>query len=170
VCRSNRLKFYIDNEYGVRSTTYRSEYFKVHSANRHGKYRCVYCGRFYPKEKITIDHLYPVDKVSKDIKLQKRLKKQGIESLNSTNNLVAACQSCNRRKSNKMGKWIWKGYLGQSEGLWKLRKGIRLLIFLALLYVVLCMFIPSIIPENWTFLSQTLPPIGNVIKKIFGVF
>ena len=62
---------------------------------------------------MTVDHLYPVAKVSRDPALQKKLKRQGIDDLNSEKNLVAACYRCNQAKAAQMGPWIRKGKIGR---------------------------------------------------------
>lgn len=150
-CKKNKLKFFYDNEYSERSSDYRKTFFTENPSDN-GKYMCVYCGRYYPKEKITIDHLYPVNKVSQNEKLQKRLKKRGIDSLNDTSNLVAACFSCNRQKSDKTGKWIFLGKIGQYKGLWHIRRALALAIMVIFIYLTLCLFVPAI----------TIPPLKNL--------
>ncbi|MGN1330062.1 MAG: HNH endonuclease [Clostridia bacterium] len=49
-----------------------------------GKNRCHYCRNSVPEDKITIDHLYPLD----------------FGGVTITNNLEPACHSCNSKKSN----------------------------------------------------------------------
>ena len=46
--------------------------------------RCFYCGKVFPKDKITIDHIFPQDFGGPTI----------------TDNLVPACKQCNTEKSN----------------------------------------------------------------------
>ena len=50
----------------TRSRNYRNVFF---SQNRtiSGRYRCVYCGRKKPKEKITIDHIFPVHEMEQSV-------------------------------------------------------------------------------------------------------
>ena len=43
----------------TRSNSYRSQFFACHPSAT-GKYRCAYCGKKKPKDKITIDHIFPV--------------------------------------------------------------------------------------------------------------
>lgn len=139
---SHHLTFLFDNENGSRSSDYRQNYFDAYPS-QDGKYRCVYCGRKYPKEKITIDHLYPVNQVSQNLKLQEKMRQQGIPSLNSVENLVPACWNCNQKKSDKMGIWITRGKIGKSETGWKIRWILRILFFLGAitLIVLLCLHI-----------------------------
>ena len=61
---------------------YREEWFKHNKPNMFGKYRCVGCGRTFPKAKIEIDHRIPK-------------RKGGTDHLW---NLRPMCRSCNRSK------------------------------------------------------------------------
>ena len=49
------------------------------------KYMCAYCGHVYPKHKLTRDHVHPVSKGGPDV----------------WENVVTACNTCNRWKDNK---------------------------------------------------------------------
>ncbi len=51
-----------------------------------GKYRCVKCGKWFPKEKIEVDHRIP--------------KKLG--GTDNLDNLQPMCRSCNRRKGDNV--------------------------------------------------------------------
>lgn len=136
--KANHLIFFYDNAYGERSGNYRDTYFKNNRPDIRGRYRCVYCGRKLKRGRITVDHLYPVSVVSKDLKLQKKLKKHGIPSLNDKNNLVAACWECNAEKGTQMGRWIWKGRIGRHGAYWKVRNLTKVLIIVFAAYLVVC--------------------------------
>ncbi|MCI7130597.1 MAG: HNH endonuclease [Lachnospiraceae bacterium] len=131
-CWKNHLKFYIDNEYGTRSRDYRARFFNSHRPVFGRFYFCAYCGKLLSKKRVTVDHLYPVAKVSKDPELQKKLKRQGIEELNSEKNLVAACDRCNQKKGAHMGDWIRKGKIGRHAWVWVLRWMLRIAVFVAI--------------------------------------
>lgn len=146
------LTFRYDNEYGKRNDTYRKTYFNNNPPIK-GKYRCVYCGRRFKKNQVQVDHLYPIAKVSKSYKLQQKLKKQGINSVNDINNLVCACRSCNLKKYTNMGLWIVRGKLGKKEWLWKVRIALRWIIVIA----ATC-FVAFLIWKE---------PIMNVLNNIF---
>lgn len=135
-CNRKHLKFYIDNEYGKRSTNYRQTFFSGNSPAFGNHYFCAYCGSPVRADKITIDHLFPVGKVSKDLHLQKKMKLLGIPSVNSSRNLVPACGRCNRKKSTKMGIWIIRGFIGKFQFLWYLRWTVRILVVLLLLSLI----------------------------------
>lgn len=144
-CNKHGLKFVFDYDgFSKRSSDYRRQFFKAVPPVEKDRYRCVYCGRLMAREKITVDHLYPVNQVSGNRNLQLKLQDMGIESVNDVANLVPACFSCNRRKSDKMGLWILKGRAGKSEGLWMSRKLIRTVLIMAVIYLILCIFFPGL--------------------------
>ena len=119
-------RFFFDDEYGTRSADYRKVFYKAYRPAFRGKYFCAYCGRLISGRTLTVDHLYPVAKVSKSVKMRKKLKKQGINGLNDPENLVPACAWCNRRKGTKTGLWVLRGKLGRSAKLWYARWTIRI--------------------------------------------
>ena len=82
LCRQNKVKFEINNDFGKRSTTYRTEYFKHNTPIYKKFYRCVYCGRLLSRRKITVDHIYPVKKVNESTYYQDKLKRMGADSVN----------------------------------------------------------------------------------------
>ena len=124
-CRRNHARFYYDDPRWTRNTDYRNAFFRANAPLYGHTYRCVYCGRKKRQEDITIDHVYPVAKVSSSMRLQKKLMRRGINSVNSTKNLVPACMKCNMRKGTHMGIWIFRAKIGKSEALWKMRKSVR---------------------------------------------
>lgn len=109
----------------TRSADYRKDFFKVAKPAVEAKYRCAYCGRKFTYKNITVDHIIPVNQMQYSKKARKLAKKFGIENVNDTKNLVAACRSCNSKKGIKMGSWVYKGIIGKSETLWKIRMGVR---------------------------------------------
>ena len=102
-CRQKHLKFYIDNRYGTRGSSYRARFLRHHDPVFGMFYFCAYCGKPVSKKNVTVDHLYPVAKVSRDPALQKKLRRQGIDDLNSERNLVPACYRCNQAKAAQTG-------------------------------------------------------------------
>jgi 5-methylcytosine-specific restriction endonuclease McrA len=133
-CREKHLKFYTDNAYGTRDGAYRARFFQNHPPLPGGFYFCAYCGRLVSKRKVTVDHLYPVAMVSRDPKLQKKLRRQGITDLNCAKNLVPACYDCNQKKAANMGDWIRKGKIGRHAWVWMLRHVLRLCLLALVLY------------------------------------
>lgn len=125
-CRKAHLHFAYDNGYGSRSTSYRTEFFAAYPPPiRHRFYFCAYCGRLVPAKDVTVDHLYPIGKVSKNLKLQKKMNRLGIRSVNDVRNLVPACSSCNQKKGTRMGRWIMRGRFGRHPALWVIRHTLR---------------------------------------------
>ena len=129
-CRKNHLKYSIDNGFGVRSNDYRREFFSHYPPMIHNMYFCAYCGRLISKQKITVDHLYPVSVANRSISVQKKLRRCGINNINNYKNLVPACKRCNRRKSANMGIWLLRGQLGRFQHLWLIRHAIRITTFI----------------------------------------
>lgn len=92
------------------------------------KYFCAYCGKLVSENRLSVDHLYPIGRAKKDLKLQRKLQRMGIEDINDVRNLVAACKRCNLRKGKKMGLWIFAGKIGRYNRLWVIRHIIRCII------------------------------------------
>ena len=114
----NGLTLRLTNALGRRRADYRRRFFSGHKPDIGNRYICVYCGKWMKREKVTVDHLYPVGCASRDVRLQKKLERQGIRNINDQRNLVASCKSCNARKANQMGLWILRGKLGRHPGFW----------------------------------------------------
>lgn len=140
-CQSRYIKIKIDNGYGDRSNNYRSVYFKNNKPFIGNRYCCAYCGRILPKNKITIDHIYPINQVKSSVRLQKHLKRHGIDNVNSEKNLAPACSRCNKMKSDKMGYWIIQGKIGRIQSLWKVRWFIRVVTFFILMLYFMSKFL-----------------------------
>lgn len=159
-CRGHHAKLEIENSFGKRSTDYRQVYF-----DRYGKgfkysrfmswvrgcstyYYCAYCHRKVSYRKVTVDHIYPVAKVSSSLKLQKKLKMMGYKSVNDCRNLTPACFKCNRRKSAKLNWWyVINGRLGQHQDWMRICKGVQNAAFFAgyllIVYVLILMRIDA---------------------------
>lgn len=125
-CKAKKLKISVaDTEY-KRNSKYRDNYMEAHMDDK--IHICAYCGWPIKKENITIDHIFPVDRTSKNLRLQRQMKKFGIEDINSEKNLCVAHKSCNSRKGSKTGIWVFKGFLGKIKALWVVRWVIRAVI------------------------------------------
>lgn len=122
----------------ARNTEYRNTYFKNNTPAVQARYRCAYCGRTLLYKDTTIDHIFPINKLSYEESVRKRAKDWGINGANEEPNLVPACKSCNSKKGTKMGSWIYKGFLGKSEKLWIFRKVFRGIACLTVILFILC--------------------------------
>lgn len=136
-CKRHNLIYKVENEFSVRSTDYRDTFFKTKAPTIGNFYFCSYCGRLVHKDNLTVDHLYPVDKAQKNIRLQKHLQRKGLSSINDIKNLVPACASCNSKKRAKMGLWVVKGEIGRIQKLWYVRHLIRIAVILTLLKIAI---------------------------------
>lgn len=132
-CKRHRLKCNVLAEEYVRSSNYRKTYFD--SQNFTGKYTiCTYCGLPVRVEKLTVDHIIPVDKVKKTTRAKIMMKLFGITDVNELKNLCSACKRCNSKKRAKMGIWIIRGFIGKSKFIWCIRWILRIII----LYWLIC--------------------------------
>ena len=118
-----------------RSVTYRKNFFHINRPVKHNKYRCAYCGMLFPKNKITVDHLYPVYLARKSFLLRLYLRIRGYKDINDIKNLVPACEKCNTHKGRKGGIWIIRGTLGRYETYWRIKKIIYMLLIAAAIFL-----------------------------------
>ncbi len=84
-------------------------------------YRCSYCGEYFKKENIEIDHVIPLKafKTERKEEAKRALAKLGAENPNDIENLVCACKACNRKKGAAFSSsWILKAKIGSKEGFW----------------------------------------------------
>ena len=136
-CDAAGLSFEIINTFGRRSTGYRKA-FERHARPAIGNlYFCAYCGRLLLPDDVTVDHLYPVSRVRRDMKLQKKLARRGITDVNDMANLVPSCARCNAAKGDSIGLWILRGRLGRHPTVWFLRHTVRIGFFIFLLWFLL---------------------------------
>ena len=78
---------------------------------------------------------------------QEKLKKKGAESVNSYQNLVAACRRCNLKKSANMGLWIPRAYIGSIKGFWFVIHIIMITVTVILI-IWCCQNIPTEVVQN----------------------
>ena len=83
---------------------YRELYFQHHKGKKllfkkGTYYKCVACGKWFPKEQITVDHIIPKRKGGLDV----------------ISNLQAMCRSCNSSKRDRQSKLdTVKGVVGMT--------------------------------------------------------
>lgn len=107
-----------------RSNDYRKKYLANHKGF-FGIYCCAYCGKLCSKKNMQVDHIYPVNGV-KGNSLKGSSGKLFItlislfhgptalkDGVNADWNKTAACPKCNGEKTDSMGLWILRGYLGK---------------------------------------------------------
>lgn len=96
-CRRKHLTVnIIENKY-IRSSKYRSVYFHAYPSDT-GVYRCVYCGKRMSKDKITVDHVIPIQKVQKSDFYKNLLVTCGIDSVNDPKILLQPAKNAIRKK------------------------------------------------------------------------
>ena len=79
-----------------------ADFFAKHPSPT-GKYRCAYCGKKKPKDKITIDHIFPVHCMEEYPAVRRRAALLGIHGSNDMKNLCTACMRCNQKKRSENG-------------------------------------------------------------------
>ncbi|MDY6324108.1 MAG: HNH endonuclease [Catonella sp.] len=136
-CENKGMKAKYINEFTDRSANYRKIFFDNNRPYLFGLYICAYCGRLLPEDKVTVDHIYPVKIAQENPTIRKKLERKGYSSINDPRNLVCACSSCNERKSANTNGWIWKAKIGKNYFIWHIRKIIKFLICLVLIYLLL---------------------------------
>lgn len=115
-----------------RASNYRNVFF----ARTKGPYMCRYCHRPLTKDKIYVDHVIPVSKTQKSAFARILLAIKGCNNVNDICNLAPACQKCNLKKSDKMGLWVIRGWLGKYSLYWGILK------FIKISAIFLSVFIP----------------------------
>lgn len=86
----------------TRSNSYRSQFFACHPSAT-GKYRCAYCGKKKPKDKITIDHIFPVHCMEKYPAVRKRAALFGIHGSNDMKKLMYCLYAVQSEKRSENG-------------------------------------------------------------------
>lgn len=139
--KNSGIKYRIYDKKWERSSDYRTEFFKHYKA----PYRCRYCHKKLKRTNVVVDHLIPIGKVKTSTFARTLLYLRGICTVNDYRNLVPACSKCNRKKSDKMGFWIVKGYLGKFKLYWIIRKFVWLGLFVLLFYFISICYVNSIL-------------------------
>lgn len=150
-----------------RSKDYRQKFIHMHPPDKHGKYRCVYCGRKIKQQDMQVDHIIPVDAVQHSWFMRHRMKK----GVNDISNLVPSCKKCNLKKASKVSLYYRiRARIGSHEGYWVFRKIVRttfaILIILAVTY---CARYPEkIIPTVAPVYQKTIYFMQNISQKFNG--
>lgn len=141
-CHNKALRYEIYNNSFERGSSYRRTFFNTYdSINDH--YFCAYCGKFIPKEQITVDHIVPVAFAKTNIRRQHLLKRVGINNINDAKNLTPSCCSCNSRKGTKTVGWISRGMWGRNKWFWYLSHSISFICINTIFYCVFSMLLKS---------------------------
>lgn len=142
-CKNHSLKFLECDPQYMRSSNYRSLFFKQSRPDRGDKYRCVYCGKLLYSDHVTVDHIIPVNKVlrsNQKKKYRKYLKWIGASNVNDMKNLAPACSSCNLKKSDSGGLWILRGFLGRHFAYWTFIRSLKLIFSLVIISGLISLF------------------------------
>lgn len=125
-----KIKYKCYEDRWSRNSSYRKNFLKVYK----GPYKCRYCNKTITEENMVVDHIISVYQAKNNKHARLLLELRGITNVNDLRNLVASCRKCNEEKSEKMGIWIIKAYLGKYNWYWHLRRLFYLLLFLTLFW------------------------------------
>ncbi|MDD6989952.1 HNH endonuclease signature motif containing protein [Ruminococcus sp.] len=113
-CRRKKLYYECIEDNYVRSNNYRKKFIEHYEKQKGKYYRCAYCGKKIEENKMTVDHIIPIDKVQHHWIYRKLMKMSGITNINDVSNLTPACEHCNKRKGNKINlRYYIRGILGR---------------------------------------------------------
>lgn len=98
-CRRRNLTFEAVPTQYTRSSNYRSRFLQ--SIHHQPESTGVHTVAKKPKDKITIDHIFPVHCMEKYPAVRKRAALFGIHGSNDMKNLCTACMRCNQKKEAK---------------------------------------------------------------------
>lgn len=137
-CKFHRIDIEIYNDENY-SRAFRKKYFIKDSGffNKGKYYHCACCGMLLKKDKVWIDHLFPVYPVKENeysVVNKRLLKFLHMTNIDCNKNLISLCKACYINKGCKTGIWIIRGWLGKHFIFWILFYGL----ILAYL-VILCM-------------------------------
>lgn len=143
-----------------RSTDYRRQFLRHNKGIfGGGNFFCSYCGKILTPQKMTVDHLIPINKVKKIGIARLIMKIRGIHNINDVNNLIPSCNRCNSRKSDKMGFWIIRGDVGKHYWYWILKRSLILAVAIVLIYTYrdnISIWLNELINVIKTFLDKIL--------------
>lgn len=136
-CYRHNINCCLINTNFERGSSYRRTFF---SANKDikGHYFCAYCGRYIPKNKITVDHIIPIYSVKYSPLKQKIVKSFGIDNINTEKNLAPACSKCNLKKGTKGGFWSLMGFVGKHQHFWFFRHTVNFVLMNIGFYYIYC--------------------------------
>lgn len=119
-----------------RSSSYRNKFFI--ETNNKKSYRCVYCGKTFPRKRITVDHIVPVSLTKRSKLARLLLKIRGCSGVNDIKNLVPSCYSCNNNKSDELNlKYMFLSRVGNYRFYWIIRLIVQISILILVMYLLL---------------------------------
>ena len=121
----------------TRSSNYRKAFID-HYERKDGKYyRCAYCGKKLTKDKMTVDHIVPIDKVQHSWTYRQFIRLMNISDINELRNLAPACERCNKKKGRKVKGYLLNGLTGRTYRGVIIRRWIKFVIAMILIIVLL---------------------------------
>lgn len=138
-CQRKHLHYEcIDDKY-VRSNDYRKNFISSYEKKDGKYYRCAYCGKKLTNQRMTVDHIIPIDKVQHNVYYRKLMDFFKINNINDVNNLAPACEKCNKRKGRKLKGYLLNGITGRTY------KGVIIRRFVKAILTFLLLIITAIV-------------------------
>lgn len=110
VTQSIHGKYRVYEERWEKSATYRYDFLKKTKL----PCRCAYCGKLLTrKDMIEVDHIISANRLKKEPGTRILLEARGIHNVNDMRNLTASCRECNQKKSDAIGLWPVRAWMGK---------------------------------------------------------
>ena len=114
-CKRKKLHCECIEDKYVRNASYRKDFVSHYKKHNDEYFRCAYCGKKITSQKMTVDHIIPIDKVQHYWKYRLLMILSGMNNVNDICNLTPACERCNKRKGKKISlRYYLKGKIGKS--------------------------------------------------------
>ena len=156
-----KLKYEFVSKNTHRSSNYKKKWTEA-NPSWHGMYLCTYCGWIVPADKITVDHIVPIQAAKRSLKFE-----QSGRNVNDLENLCGSCMKCNRNKSDKQGLWVVRGRLFRKPFLRRLRFAIRMVLLAVLINLAIYYFVECNGAET---VLQFAEEFGRIINNILSGF
>lgn len=121
----------------TRSNNYRKTLIENYQKKDNKYYRCAYCGKKLTKDKMTVDHIVPIDKVQHSWTYRQFIRLMNISDINELRNLAPACERCNKKKGRKVKGYLLNGLTGRTYRGVIIRRWIKFVIAMILIIVLL---------------------------------
>lgn len=140
-CRRKHLHYECIKDKYTRSNNYRKTLIENYQKKNNKYYRCAYCGKKLTQDKMTVDHIVPIDKVQHMWRYRQLIRLINISDVNELKNLTPACERCNKKKGRKLKGYFISGLTGRTYRGVIVRRWVKfifVLILLVGLYAAFC--------------------------------
>lgn len=113
-CRRKHLHYECIKDKYTRSNNYRKTLIENYQKKNNKYYRCAYCGKKLTQDKMTVDHIVPIDKVQHMWRYRQLIRLMKISDINDLRNLAPACDRCNKKKGRTLKGYFISGMTGRT--------------------------------------------------------